>query len=240
MFLVALVAAFTGAVASVSAIGIGSILTPVVAWKYDIKTAVAAVAIPHAAAMLLRFLRLRRELDVSVLLSFGLMNVGGALLGALLQSAANTHVLAAILGGILLLVGIAGGSGWVEHLQLSRPAALGIGAVAGGFGGLVGSQGPMRSAAMLGLKIRKEAYVATATAIGLSVDAVRLPVYFIEHGPKLLAIWPVIALATVAVLAGTLAGERVLRRIPEALFRRTVAVIIGLVGALLLYRSVLA
>ncbi len=236
--LVALAAAFTGAVASVSAIGIGSILTPIVAWKYGIKTAVAAVAIPHAAAMLLRFLRLRRDLDLHVLLGFGLMNAAGALAGALLQSVANTHALGVLLGAILVAVGAAGVSGWSDHLRLSRRAAWAAGAVSGGFGGLVGSQGPMRSAAMLGLGIRKEAFVATATAIGLAVDSVRLPVYIAVQGDRMLAAWPVIVTATTAVLIGTLAGERVLRRIPERVFRRVVSGIIGTIGMMLLLRPV--
>ena len=230
-------AAFTGGVASVSAIGIGSILVPIVALRYDIKTAVAAVAIPHAAAMLLRFLRLRKHLDISVLLGFGLMNCAGALAGALLQSAANAHALAALLGAILVTVGAAGVGGWSDRLKLSKPAAWAAGAVSGAFGGLVGSQGPMRSAAMLGLGIRKDAFVATATAIGLTVDGVRLPVYIATQGEQMQAMWPVIAVATTAVLIGTLTGERVLHRIPEQVFRRVVSGIIGAIGVLMLVRS---
>ncbi len=239
LFLVvlALAAAATGGIASVSAVGIGSILTPLVALKYDIRTAVAAVAIPHAAAMLLRFIRLRREIDLRVLLGFGLMNAGGALVGALLQSRVDTRVLAIILGIVLVSVGVAGVLGRSDGIRLNKFAAWAAGALAGGFGGLVGSQGPMRSAAMLALEIRKEAFVATATAIGLAVDGVRLPVYFWAHGEQMLAAWPAIATATVAVLIGTLAGEGVLRRIPERLFRRLVSGIIGSIGILLLFRA---
>ncbi len=235
--LVAFVAAFTGAMASVSAVGIGSILTPLVAWKYDIKTAVAVVAIPHAAAMLLRFLRLRRELDTSVLFGFGMMNAAGALAGALLQTAIKTNAMAILLGAVLITVSGAGLFGWSDGLRLNRAAAWIAGALSGGFGGLVGSQGPMRSAAMLSLGIRKEAFVATATAIGLAVDTMRLPVYITTRGTQLAAAWPVILTATTAVLVGTLAGERVLRKIPERVFRRVVSTIIGAIGVLLLARS---
>ncbi|HVX65456.1 MAG TPA: TSUP family transporter [Bryobacteraceae bacterium] len=235
---IAAVAAATGGIASVSAVGIGSILTPLVALKYDIRTAIAVVAIPHAAAMLLRLVRLRREIDYPVLFGFGLMNVAGAFAGALLQAAANTHLLALLLGGLLVMVGVAGAAGWADRLRLSRASAWGAGALSGGFGGLVGSQGPMRSAAMLGLDIRKEAFVATATAIGLAVDAVRLPVYFATQGQHMLAAWPVVVTATAAVLVGTLLGEYALRRIPERRFRRLVCVIIAAVGAVLFVRFV--
>ena len=40
-----------------------------------------------------------------------------------------------------------------------------------------------------------------------------------------------IAIAIAGVIAGTLIGMRVLRWIPEAAFRRTVAVLLGLLGA---------
>jgi len=55
-------------------------------------------------------------------------------------------------------------------------------------------------------------------------------------GGAMLAAWPVIGTATAAVLAGTLAGERVLHRIPDLVFKRVVAGIIGAIGILLLCR----
>ena len=45
------------------------------------------------------------------------------------------------------------------------------GALSGAFGGLVGNQGGIRSAAMLGLGVQGPAFVATATAIGIAVLA---------------------------------------------------------------------
>lgn len=80
---VAIVAMLAGGVASVAGFGIGSILTPLIASQYGMKTAVGAVSIPHVIATLLRFWRLRRDVDRHVLLGFGLMNAGGALPGAL-------------------------------------------------------------------------------------------------------------------------------------------------------------
>lgn len=236
LIVVAVAAVFTGGIASVSAVGIGSILTPLVAVRYDFKTAVAAVAIPHAAAMLLRYLRLRRHLDRRVLVGFGLMNAAGGLAGALVHTVTNAHALEFVLGALLVLVGAAGLLGYSERVRLGRTGAWVAGALGGWFGGLVGSQGPLRSTAMLALDIPKEAFVATATAIGLAVDGARLPVYIVNQGGAMLAAWPVIGTATAAVLAGTLAGERVLHRIPDLVFKRVVAGIIGAIGILLLCR----
>lgn len=234
LLIVALAAGFTGAVAAVSSIGIGSVLTPIVAWRYGVKVAVAAVAVPHAAAMLLRVIRLRKSIDWHVLAGFGSMNAAGGLAGALLITVLNTRALATMLGVVLIAVGVAGVFGWSDRIRLSHPASWVAGALSGGFGGLVGSQGPIRSAAMLGLGVDRKAFVATATAIGLAVDGVRLPVYLSTEGPAMLRAWPAIAVATAAVLAGTLTGERLLHRIPERLFKRIVSAIIGLIGILFL------
>lgn len=73
---VAIVALVAGGIASVAGFGIGSLLTPLVAVQYGMKTAVGAVAIPHIIATVLRFWRLRAHVDRHVFLGFGLMNAG--------------------------------------------------------------------------------------------------------------------------------------------------------------------
>ena len=104
------------------------------------------------------------------------------------------------------------------------------GGVSGGFGGLVGNQGGIRSAAMLGLNVPRDAFVATATAIALMVDVARVPVYVFTEAPRLLPLWPLITVATVGVLLGTVGGERILKRIPKARFQKLVATIILVLG----------
>ena len=81
--LVALAAFVAGAIASVAGFGIGSILTPLLATRLGMKTAVAAVSIPHLAATALRFWMLRRNVDRHILLSFGITSAIGGLAGAI-------------------------------------------------------------------------------------------------------------------------------------------------------------
>ena len=52
--------------------------------------------------------------------------------------------------------------------------------------------------------------------------------------------WPVIALATAGVCAGTVLGSRTLHRIPEVWFRRVLAAILALLGGAMLIRGVLS
>jgi uncharacterized membrane protein YfcA len=84
---------------------------------------------------------------------------------------------------------------------------------------------------MLGFRVPKESFVATATAIGLFVDAARIPVYLATAWENLLRLWPVILVATGAVVAGTALGTRVLGQIPEKYFRRAIGVLLVILGA---------
>ena len=125
--------------------------------------------------------------------------------------------------------------GHVDKAVLIRfgiPSAAGglAGAVSGFFGGLVGNQGGIRSAALLGFELDKQAFVATATATGVIVDAARMPAYFVTQGREISAIWVIVVIATLGAVIGTVFGERVLRLVPERLFRRIVAVLVLALG----------
>jgi uncharacterized membrane protein YfcA len=101
---------------------------------------------------------------------------------------------------------------------------------------MVGNQGGIRSAALLAFDSDKQSFVATATAVGLIVDGARMPVYVAAHGARLIDIWPLIAVATAGVVVGTLSGVRVLRRVPDPIFRRLVAALLLALGVWMLSR----
>ncbi len=228
--LVAAAGAVAGMVASVAGFGIGSLLTPLFSLRMETKIAVAAVSIPHFLATAIRFVMLRRSLDRRLLLGFGVMSAAGGLTGALLHALAESIVLSGVFGVLLLFAGITGVTGVAQRMRFKGWVAWLAGGLSGLLGGLVGTQGGIRSAAMLGFDVRREAFVATATAIALLVDAARMPVYLATEGKEILSVWPLTALAAAGAIAGTFAGGRVLRRIPEQVFRRIVAFIILLLG----------
>jgi uncharacterized membrane protein YfcA len=88
---------------------------------------------------------------------------------------------------------------------------------------------------MLGLGVERDAFVATATAIALLVDVARMPVYFVTENTRIAAASNVVLTATVAVVAGTLTGERLLRRIPPPVFQRVVSALLVMIGVLLMF-----
>jgi len=216
-------AVVAGAIASVAGFGIGSTLTPTLAAKLGTKLAVAAVSIPHLVGTILRFVLIREHVNKRVLIRFGITSALGGLVGALIHARFSSTVLSYILGALLIFAGATGVTGLASRLRFGRRTAWLAGAASGIFGGLVGNQGGIRSAALLGFDIEREAFVATATAIALVVDAARMPVYFVTEAHQLAQVWNYLALGTLGVVIGTAVGQRVLVRIPEKVFRRIVS-----------------
>jgi uncharacterized membrane protein YfcA len=223
-------AVVAAAVAAISGFGIGSLLTPLFALETGTKVAVAAVAIPHAIGSAQRLWILRRHVDRKVLLGFGIASAVGGLAGALAHNWISSRGLAVVFGGLLIVAAVAEFTGWIERVRWGRQAAWIAGVLSGAFGGLVGNQGGIRSAAMLGFNVPKESFVATAAAIALFVDGARLPVYVYSQWRDLIQVWPLVLTATGGVVVGTAVGARVLGRIPQRTFRRWIAVLLLVLG----------
>jgi uncharacterized membrane protein YfcA len=234
----AVLGTIAGAIAAVSGFGIGSLLTPLLAWRYDTKVAVALVSVPHFVGTVFRLVGLWNRVDRRVLVRFGMMSAAGGLAGALLQARANSPALTIVFAVLLLFAGVSQLVGLGERMRFGGTLAWIAGAVSGFFGGLVGNQGGIRSAALMGFALTKEEFVATATAIGVIVDVVRLPVYLATQGGDMRTALGTLLSATVGVLVGTFWGVRALRRIPEPVFRRGVAALIVLLGVYMLLRGI--
>jgi uncharacterized membrane protein YfcA len=223
-----------GAIAAISGFGIGSILTPLLAAWMGTKLAVALVSIPHFIGTALRFAVIRQHVNRRVLWSFGITSAAGGLIGALLHVWLRSVVLGYVLGGLLVFAGITGLTGLASRMKFGRTAAWIAGALSGMFGGLVGNQGGIRSAALLGFDLKRDEFVATATAIALLVDVFRMPVYAATQFGQMAAQWPMILVATAGVVVGTLSGKWMLSRIPQNVFRMMVASIVLALGVWML------
>jgi uncharacterized membrane protein YfcA len=171
--LVLVAAVIAGGIASIAGFGIGSILTPLLAVALGTKLSVAVVSIPHLVATALRFALIRAHLDRRVFLTFGITSGLGGLAGALLHVWLRSVILSYILGYLLVFAGITGLTGLASRMRFARTTGWIAGGLSGIFGGLVGNQGGIRSAALLGFDVSKESFVATATAIALLVDGFR-------------------------------------------------------------------
>lgn len=235
--LVTAAAIVAGGIAAVTGFGIGSVLTPVLALQVDTRLAVAAVSIPHIVGTAFRLWLGGTRPDRRVLWSFGITSAAGGLTGALLHGRTSSPALTIVFGALLLFVCISELTGLAGRLRFTGPVAWLAGAASGFLGGLVGNQGGIRSAALFGFDMPKATFIATATAIGLLVDGARMPVYFWTARDALGPLTGVLALATAGVVVGTIAGGRILRRVPEHAFRQVVAVLVGALGAAMIVQA---
>ena len=224
------VALVAGAVAAVTGFGAGSLLTPTLAIETGTRLAVAAIAIPHFIATAQRFWMLRAHVDRRILAGFGAASAIGGLAGALIGTNMSSRGLRIVFGMLLILAGVSQLTGAIERVRWGRRAAWVAGVLSGALGGLVGNQGGIRTAAMLGFDVPKQSFVATATAIALIVDGARLPVYLWTQSAEIARIWPLVAIASVGVVIGTALGTRILGRVPDHVFRRLLAVLLLVLG----------
>jgi uncharacterized membrane protein YfcA len=237
LFGVFVLAVLSGATASVAGFGIGSLLTPLLAASFGTATAVAAVAIPHAAATALRCWRLRANIDWSVLRGFGLLSAIGGLVGALLYTRFSNDALTLALGLLLLSTAVATLVDLPSRVRATGIVVGVLGLLSGVFGGLAGNQGGLRAAAMLSFSLAPVRYVATATATAMLVDLVRTPIYVWRAGSVLSTLTIPLSVATVGVLIGTVLGERILLGLSIRQFRFAIAILIGLLGVWLVVQG---
>jgi uncharacterized membrane protein YfcA len=209
----------------------------VLALQVDTRLAVAAVSIPHLIGTSLRFALMHGGVDRRVLWSFGITSAAGGLAGALLYGAASSRWLTLLFGVLLLFAAVSEITGLARRMRFRGWVAWVAGALSGMLGGLVGNQGGIRSAALIGFGLRKELFVGTATAIALFVDGARVPIYLYTQHDEMRAHLTWILLAIAGVIAGTLIGSRALRRIPEMWFRRVLALVLAVLGVAMLFRA---
>jgi uncharacterized membrane protein YfcA len=120
-------------------------------------------------------MRLRSDVHGPTFRQFGIASAIGGLAGAALQSQLASPILTIVLASLLVLAGA------TELMRRPVPLPqtpfwrLAGGILSGIFGGLVGNQGGIRAAALLGLRLQPQQIVATATAVALLVDAARVP-----------------------------------------------------------------
>ena len=224
------VAVAAGAIAAVSGFGIGSLLTPVLMVSMPTAHAVAVLAIPHAVATTIRWLRLRKDVHVATFKQFGIASAIGGLAGALLQSQLASPILTVVLGALLILAGSTELARRPVPVPRTRFWQLLGGLLSGVFGGLVGNQGGIRAAALLGSGLHPRQLIATATASALLVDAARVPVYLLSAHSVIAGATRVWIVASIGVTIGTFLGVPLLSRIPESIYRRIVGVLLLLLG----------
>ena len=227
--IVCIVALLASGLTFFSGFGLGTLLLPAFALFMPLEHAIAMTAVVHLLNGLFKLALLRKHIDRTVLLRFGLPAVLAALLGAWLLSTLGTlpalHAYIAfghrfeilplklVIGVLLLLFALIELVPKLRDMTFdARWQPLG-GALSGFFGGLSGMQGALRSAFLARSGLDKQAFVATGAAIACVIDVSRLAVY----AGTLLAVFGtldhrLLAGAVLAAFAGAWLGNRMLRK----------------------------
>jgi uncharacterized membrane protein YfcA len=228
-----LISILGGITAAISGFGIGSLLTPALSTRFSVADAILAVSIPHAVATAFRCFRLRKAIDWTLIRGFGVASAAGGLAGALLLFQLGSHV-KLVLGILLVATAVAGLTGWTRRVSPGGTMSVALGGLSGLFGGMAGNQGGLRAAALTTYHLAPAQFVATSTAVGLAVDAARLPIYMARGSGRLMDLALPMAIATLGVLAGTLLGERVLLGLSRDAFTKIVSLLIAALGVWML------
>lgn len=249
--IVCLVALLASCLTFFTGFGLGTLLMPAFALFFAVEVAVAMTAVVHLLNGVFKLILVGREVDVGVVLRFGLPAILAAMAGAWLLirlselPALYTYaafgrmfvVTAAKLGvGVLMLmfaiVELAPGT---RRLAVD-PRFLPLGGVVSGFfGGLSGHQGAFRSAFLVRAGLGPASFVATGAAIALLIDVTRLSLYL----PRLLALdWhgsgPIIGAAVVSAFVGALIGARLLEKVTLRGLQLAVSVMLFVIAVALI------
>jgi len=251
--LVAITALFAAGLTFFSGFGLGTILLPVFALFLPAELAVAGTGVVHLANNLFKLALMGRRADRGIAVRFGVPAVLAALLGAwLLGRMAALPALAswsawgrqfhvAPLGlAIAAVIVFFAAFDLVPRLRTWRvpPRFMPLGgALSGFFGGLSGHQGALRSAFLTKAGLTKEAFIGTGVVITCAVDLTRLGVYSGTLGRSLegpgtewARLGPLLAIACVAALVGSLVGARLVRKVTIDAVRTIVGIGLILLG----------
>ena len=225
-FVVAFIAA---AIASVAGFGTATMTIPFLSWLVGFKQAIILIAFFHGFNNLFRLIKLRHAVNVRVMLVFGIPTVITAIVGAYLLEFVAPKGLGLAVGIFLILFAIYSLIDPTRILPDKSYILITGGLLSGFTSGLIGLGGAIRGAFLISTKIQKEMYVATLAAIAILTDIARCTTYVVRGSLESQYYWYIPVLFVIGY-AGTQAGVRLLRRVPDIFVRRVVLVLLVLVS----------
>lgn len=244
---ISLVAFFTAILTFFSGFGLGTILMPVFALFFPVDIAIALTGVVHFSNNLFKMALVGRNADKTVLLRFGIPAILASFAGAwLLVKLSDLPALYSyevwgkefeitplklIIALLLLFFSLLEVLPQGRRLQFSKGKMIIGGTLSGFFGGLAGIQGALRSAFLIKSGLPKEAYIATGVIIASLVDFTRLSVYASRYTSSGLSENAGLLIsATMAAIAGAIAGRLLLHKITLRFIQVLVAVMLILIS----------
>lgn len=233
-----------------SGFGLGTILMPVFALFFDLKTAIALTAIVHLLNNVFKLSLVFRHINYNVVWRFGIPALIAAFIGAYLLNGLDKSTLiifsyyisqtqfhitwpGVIIGFIILFFSIVELSSKLSELTFDPKLLLPGGLLTGFFGGLSGHQGALRSAFLLRLNLEKTVFIATGVAIACLVDVARLSTYHYD-ADMVKSNLPVLLVAVGSSFTGALLGNKLFKKTSISFLKWFVGVFMLIVSILVI------
>ena len=220
-------------IGTMAGFGAATVLTPAASFFFDIKTAIAMVAVYHIFGNVARVL-LFRQVRWRLFAQFSLASLALTLLGAACVTWLPSSLVRLAFGAFLIVYTVASLLNTsLTLLPTTRTAVVG-GMSSGFLAGLLGTGGAVRATFLTAFGLPRDAYLATSAMIALLIDSTRLPVYLAQGfiGGELL---PLLVMLLATAWLGALTGRRLVKQIPAAQFRRFVFGMLFVMGIKLLW-----
>lgn len=239
-FLAAILTFFSG-------FGLGTLLTPVMMLFFPVELAIGLTAVVHFFNNIFKLVLVGKHGDFQVIVRFGIPAVLAAILGSLilvyisdLQPLYSYNIdnktfeispVKFIISILLIIFASIDLIPYFGKLQFGKEKLPIGGLLSGFFGGLSGNQGALRSAFLIKAGLSKEAFIATAVIVSISVDFTRLFVYSTKFSTMILADnWFVLTSATLSAIIGAYIGNKLLKKITVEFIQKLVAIMLILIS----------
>lgn len=237
-FLIIGTVAFTASLLTFfSGFGLGTLLLPAFAIFFPTSVALLATAVVHLLNNLFKGTLVRKFVDWSTVLKFGIPAIPAAIVGALLVSQINERVASIIIGLVLVTFALLELQPWFQRISFSkRYTSLG-GAITGFMGGISGQQGALRSMFLLKSHYTPQQYVATGVLVAVLVDLARIPTYIMSLSSSSNFTQDQLTLVvfgTGAAFLGAWIGSKSMKKTTVGFIRYVVALLMILIGGLLI------
>lgn len=236
LFLFILLALVAEILGTVGGFGSSLFFVPMAGFFLDFYSVLGITALFHLSSNVSKIALFRHGFNKQLILRIGIPAVLFVIAGAYLSSFFDKRLLEIVLGlfliGLSLVLLIAN----KLTIQPTLKNSLIGGALSGFTAGILGTGGAIRGLTMAAFNLPKDVFIATSAVIDLGIDFSRSVVYFSNgymHWHDMYLI-PVLMLVS---FAGTFLGQRILRLISDAQFKKLVLFLILGVGLITLGRQ---
>lgn len=233
-----------------SGFGLGTILTPIIAFFFPIHIAIAITGIVHFANNIFKLLLFYKNIEWNIAFKFGILSVIGALIGAwslayfagmpilyqytIFEKVFFVHSAKIVIGISILFFVFLELNPIFQKVQFKNSVLYLFGVLSGYFGGLSGNQGALRSAFLIKFNLSKESFIATNVAIACLVDLTRLTMYMAYLRTDLQAHTNLVIIACLFAYMGVLIGNRILKKVEMKTIKNLVTNMLILIALMLM------